>query len=144
MEVPGSETDSEPPRQHQILEPTAPGGGLNPHLRSNLSRCSQILNPLCHGGNASIFKMQWQLLPSWRVSVIQRTMQASAWPIASVQWAFTCQPLGQTIEHICLCHRVALRTVGKHALHKPWDEQVSTRVPMRPVRSPLAGGTFDS
>ena len=29
-----------------------PGQGLNPRLHSDLSCCSQILNPLCHGGNS--------------------------------------------------------------------------------------------
>ena len=28
------------------------GPGIKPHLCSDPSRCSQILNPLCHGGNA--------------------------------------------------------------------------------------------
>ena len=37
--------------QCQILSPTSPSGGLNPHLRSDPSRCSGILNPLCHSGN---------------------------------------------------------------------------------------------
>ena len=29
--------------------------GLDPHLSSNLSCCSQILNPLCHSGNSFFF-----------------------------------------------------------------------------------------
>ena len=33
-------------------QPTALGQGSNPHLRSNLSRCNQILHPLHHGGNS--------------------------------------------------------------------------------------------
>ena len=41
MEVPRPETQL---WQHQILEPTAPGQGLNPCLHSNLSHCSWIFN----------------------------------------------------------------------------------------------------
>ena len=36
----------------RILEPPCAGPGSNPALCSNPSRCSQILNPLCHSGNS--------------------------------------------------------------------------------------------
>ena len=62
MEVSGPEIDSEPQlrlmrlmpqlRQHLILSPTALGRELNLHLPSDLSHCSQILNPLYHSGNS--------------------------------------------------------------------------------------------
>lgn len=51
MEVPGPATESKLQlkptlqlQQHWILQPTAPGRGLNPHLHSDPSHCSQILN----------------------------------------------------------------------------------------------------
>ena len=39
--------------QCQILQPSVLGWGSNLHLCSNLSCCSQILNPLHHGGNST-------------------------------------------------------------------------------------------
>ena len=54
MEVPGSGTESKPQLQQcQTLSPTAPGWGSNLCHRSNLTCCSQILNPLHHSRNAS-------------------------------------------------------------------------------------------
>lgn len=55
LEVPGPGTESNPQlRQCRILERTVQGWESNPHLRSNLSRCSWILNPLRHSGNTSV------------------------------------------------------------------------------------------
>ena len=77
MEVPGQGTESELQlrptpqlRQWWILEPTVPGWGSNPHLCSDSRCCSQVLNPLHHGGNSCDWILLFSIMFSRLIHVV--------------------------------------------------------------------------
>ena len=104
MEVPGPGIESEPQlwlklqlQQCQILYLTMQDQRLNFHLHSDLSHCSQVLNPLCHSGTSKqeFFDLVW-----WLFIYVVCLVSVFIWvyDFCCIDLAF-CVMLGKSVSH---------------------------------------------
>ena len=112
MEVLGPGIEFEPAATSIIaaarLDPLThwPGWGLNPQLYSDLSSCSQILNPLHHSRNSNLF-----------LCLLWRNAYSSPWPLSYSGCLLCC---GWVVEFLYILSIIPLSHVWFTNSPIPW------------------------